>query len=757
MKKLFFVLLLFPNLKTQAQLPPQIDSLRLAYEKLKDDTAKVDRFLWIATETSGIDTAVSGQYGRRAYALALKLNDSKGIGNSFNYFGRRFYQIQKYNDAIKCFEKAANYFSKAKYLRGSASALNNVGVIYNEQGNFDKAIEFQKKSLEVNIEAKHEEGIANNYSNMGNTCNLKGEYEAAMKWMLKAEAIYSKHKSWESLATVYYNIAYVHFNLKQLPKSEEYCLKALKLREEKSHNKIGIAYCNVFLAAIYSDITYLNLPKAKTCYKKVIELCKETGDRITLLSSYLSISKTYLNQNKTDSALADCKSALVLSRELGNQVFIVTSLFQLGEIYLKMNQAGLALANYKEGYELSIKIDDKTYMSNNAQGLGKSYYNLKKYKEAYEYLLVYSQNKDVMFSEANLKTTSELEAKYQNEKKGLEIQNLNKDKKVQELELNVQEEENAAKNKILILGTIALLGIAVFAFFAFINYKKTRKANIIINSQKEQVELQKEEISSQKVLVDVKQKEILDSIRYAQKIQTAVLTSEAVWNKISPEHFIIFLPKDIVSGDFYWAYNTPNNRSVFALADCTGHGVPGGFMSMLGNSFLNELVVENKIFKADEVLNKLRVKIISSLEQKGNKDQRDGMDMAICVWNKINHTLEFSGANNNLWLIRNNILTQYSGDKMPIGNYSENPKPFSSEIIPIEKNDLIILSTDGFADQFGGTDSKKLMSKNLKRLLVDISAKKLEEQKDDLQQFLKSWKGNNQQVDDISMIAIKVV
>lgn len=756
MKKFILVFLFFCTAVLRSQLPGKLDSLKNVYEKLKDDTAKVDRFLFLATETSAIDTALSGQYGRRAYALALKLNDAKSIGNSYNYFGRVHYQIQHYDKAILCFEKASEYFKKANYLRGSASALNNMGVISNELGNFKEALEYQKRSLEVNTLAKNEEGVANNYINMGNTTNLKGDFEAAMKYFLKAEAIFNRLKKWESLATTYYNMAYVHFNIKQLDKAEEYCLKALQLREEKSFNKIGIAYCNVFLAALYSDTSRLDLAKAKSCYKKVIALCAETGDRITLLSSYLSISKTYLNQNKLDSALINAQSALNLSREIGNQKFMVTALYEVGEVYVKMNKHALALENYKEGYDLSVKIADRSFECNNAEGMAKCFYKLGKYKESYDYLFIYTRTKDVMYSKDNLQTISELEAKYQNEKKELEIQNLNKDKLVQQLEINVQEKENAAKNKVLLLGTIALIGVALFAFFAFSNYKKARRANLIINSQKEQVELQKEEVSFQKHIVEEKQKEILDSIHYAKKIQTAVLTSELVWNKISPEHYIIFLPKDIVSGDFYWAYNTPNNRSIFALADCTGHGVPGGFMSMLGNSFLNELVVENKIFKADEVLNKLRAKIISSLEQKGNKDQRDGMDMAICVWNKLNNTLEFSGANNNLWLIRNNELTQYSGDKMPIGNYSDNSKPFSSRQITLQKNDLIILSTDGFADQFGGTGSKKLMTKNLKRLLVDISSKQMEAQKEELLSFLSAWKGNNQQVDDISLICIKV-
>ena len=200
-----------------------------------------------------------------------------------------------------------------------------------------------------------------------------------------------------------------------------------------------------------------------------------------------------------------------------------------------------------------------------------------------------------------------------------------------------------------------------------------------------------------------------------------------------------------------------NNRSVFALADCTGHGVPGGFMSMLGNSFLNELVVENKIFKADEVLNRLRSKIITALGQKGATDRKDGMDMALCVWNKLNNTLEFSGANNNLWLIRNNELIQYSGDKMPIGQFSGELKPFSSQSIELQKNDLIVLCTDGFSDQFGGENGKKLKSKNLKELIVKGAKNPLDQQKNELVALFTSWKGNHEQVDDVSLIMIRVV
>jgi serine phosphatase RsbU (regulator of sigma subunit) len=276
-----------------------------------------------------------------------------------------------------------------------------------------------------------------------------------------------------------------------------------------------------------------------------------------------------------------------------------------------------------------------------------------------------------------------------------------------------------------------------------------------------EVELKNEEVTHQKELVEEKQKEIIDSINYAKRIQQAVLTGEDVWKKVSKEHFILFKPKDIVSGDFYWAYNTPNNRSVFALADCTGHGVPGGFMSMLGNSFLNEIVVENKIFKADEILNKLRSKIIQALEQKGGTQQKDGMDISLCVWNKLDNTLEFAGANNPLWLVRKNEnavteLVEVKADKMPIGTYLENEVPFSSTTIQLQKGDIIFLCTDGYADQFGGPKGKKYKYKPLIDSLIKNYNLSMEEQKVAAEIAFNDWKNHHEQVDDVSLIGVRV-
>jgi serine phosphatase RsbU (regulator of sigma subunit) len=235
-----------------------------------------------------------------------------------------------------------------------------------------------------------------------------------------------------------------------------------------------------------------------------------------------------------------------------------------------------------------------------------------------------------------------------------------------------------------------------------------------------------------------------------------VLTGEDVWNKISKENFILFKPKDIVSGDFYWAYISPNGRCIWAAADCTGHGVPGGFMSMLGNSFLNEIVIENRIYKADEILNRLRAKVIHALEQKGMTEQKDGMDIALCVWNKVDNMLEFAGANNPACIVRNKELIELKPDKMPIGSYVTDSQKFTLTQYKLQPNDVIYLSSDGYPDQFGGKNGKKFKYRQMEELLTTHSEKPMAQQKEILDTSFTTWKGELEQIDDVLLIGIKV-
>ncbi len=458
----------------------------------------------------------------------------------------------------------------------------------------------------------------------------------------------------------------------------------------------------------------------------------------------------YNNSKNYNEALRFAFLSLETATELGANEDISILKNNIGNYYKKLNNYTKAYDFIKQGYESAKQINKAQNMYVCLTNMVEVSEKIGKYKEALEYNKLAQALKDSLNNESLKKESykKELDFDY-SKKKAIDSLQIVANKKITEAKFKQEKTQRYA----LYGGVFTLICVAIFIFNRL---QVSKKQNFIIENQKLEVELKNEEITHQKDLVEEKQKEIIDSINYAKRIQQAVLTGEDVWNKISKDHFILFKPKDIVSGDFYWAYNTPNGRSIFALADCTGHGVPGGFMSMLGNSFLNEIVIENKLFKADEILNKLRSKIIMALEQKGGEQQKDGMDMTLCVWNKLENTLEFSAANNPLWIVRDENFIEYKADKMPIGTYLEEDKPFTATLIQLQKGDMIYLSTDGFADQFGGPKGKKLKYKTMIELLVKNSHQDMITQKQLLEESLVNWQGIHHQVDDVSVIGIKV-
>lgn len=299
--------------------------------------------------------------------------------------------------------------------------------------------------------------------------------------------------------------------------------------------------------------------------------------------------------------------------------------------------------------------------------------------------------------------------------------------------------------------------------------RKNDELEQIVRERTHEIELQKEEIEE-------KHKEITDSINYAERIQTALMMSDEHWNAFAKEYFIFFKPRDIVSGDFYWAYHN-DDYAVWAAADCTGHGVPGAFMSMLGIGFLNEIVIEGKHFYPSDVLNLLREKIIKALEQKGsNEERKDGMDITLCVWDKRKHEVLFSGANNPLFVLTSNAekavsfadekMIQHNGrflltipaDKMPVGKFVQDNQSFTTKTISLDEGDYFFSLSDGFQDQFGGVDGKKYMIKRLKQFFLMQKVEDLGEFSSLLEKEFLAWlrEGMTEQVDDVCVLGVKL-
>jgi len=256
--------------------------------------------------------------------------------------------------------------------------------------------------------------------------------------------------------------------------------------------------------------------------------------------------------------------------------------------------------------------------------------------------------------------------------------------------------------------------------------------------------------------IEAQNKEITCSIQYASRIQNALLPPNEDMKRLLPIFFVLSKPRDIVSGDFYWLASK-DDKVIIAVADSTGHGVPGAFMSILGVSFLNEIVNKAVTIRANEILNQLCGQVIKSLHQTGKSDEtRDGLEMALCVIDSVKQKLQYSGAFRPLYLIRDNELKDFKGDNMPIGIYEQEDQSFSNKEILFEKNDIIYLFTDGYVDQLGGADRKTFKSENFKKLLIDINNLPMQEQKKALEKKFEEWRGEIDQVDDILIVGIKM-
>jgi phosphoserine phosphatase RsbU/P len=284
---------------------------------------------------------------------------------------------------------------------------------------------------------------------------------------------------------------------------------------------------------------------------------------------------------------------------------------------------------------------------------------------------------------------------------------------------------------------------------------KMKNKNLVSELQKSN-ELLEQKVIERTQKIELQKNEITDSIRYAQRIQNAVFPPEEVIDELLPEYFILNKPRDIVSGDYYWMAEK-EGKVVITVADCTGHGVPGAFMSMLGIAFLNEIVNKSVSLEANEILNQLRSQVIRSLHQTGKENEaRDGMEMALCIIDFTTRKAQFAGAFNPLYIVREQELIEVKADNVPIGIYGEVEQPFTCKELQLNQNDAIYLFSDGYVDQLGGSKRKSFKSKYFKELLLKIHTMNMKDQKSALERNIEEWRGEVEQIDDILVMGIRV-
>ncbi len=598
-----------------------------------------------------------------------------------------------------------------------------------------------------------------------------------------------------------YNLAVCYWVQENYSFSMAYCLKALHI-QEKLNDKTGLSQSYNVMGILYSDQHFDSL--ALEYYNRGLSLSIETKDSSVTCRILGNLGELYESQNKLDLALNYYKKALDISTLKNDKTNISTNLDYLGNIYLKKGDYRKAIEFYEKAIELAIKMKDNQNISNTAISLSNIYHKIgqasncfyyadyalksaqkinylsniqksaiilynfysekKNYKGALDYYIIAVKANDSLTSSANEKEFRKTQQKYELDKKQKEILILSKDKKIAEKE---------ARNQLLFT-VFLLIGVGlltIFSFFVFRNYRTERKAKLLLASQKAEITEKNEELNSlneevtlQRDILAKQRKNTTDSIKYARRIQNAILPSPDINKKFFTDSFIYNRPKDIVGGDFYWFHTeTQINNGVqqeityFAVADCTGHGIPGAFMSILCFNIIEMAMEENPKAGTDVLLTAISNMIDKKLRQQNDDTQiHDGIDIAICSFNKSTYQLEYSGIRNPIVIIRNQEIMEYKPDKKSLANAPNKTILYSKQTIELEKGDTLFLFSDGFADQFNAENQKKFSMKKFKDLLQHIANLPNKQQHDSLQKVFEQWKGNTEQIDDVMVVGVRV-
>ncbi len=643
-----------------------------------------------------------------------------------------------------------------------------------------KAEKYATEALELSQKLGYKNGMAESYLNLSVWCYRKDDYVKEKEYNEKAFALYQQTGNWKGIGNCYAYFSWTYYAMGNREKAMDNCLKATKIFDSLDY-KAGLGRAYYFMGIINYEFSN-NIPPAIRNMESAAAMQKAIGDKRELALTLDFLGSMYEKTGQADKALECYQRSLANSRESFNRNAESYALRSLGTFYetredfikaedffrqsLKLDEEaenffgvirnlnGLAkICLRKKDYNKALgyneqclstaqKIGDKYGMMFVYDEMAKIYEAMNNTKNALKFSKLYIAMKDSVFNIEGSSKIAAMQTQSEYDKK-MTIQ-----QKENEKEKALADEKSKRQQLYIYFIVAVAIAVAAFAFFIFRSLRTTQKQKITIEKQKEMVE-------EKNKVIEQKNKDITDSINYAKRIQEAILPAREMSSKLFPDSFILFQPRDVVSGDFYW-FEEKNGKKIIAAADCTGHGVPGAFMSMIGNAFLNEIVNEREITEPGKILSELRFLVIKALKQTGQEGEaRDGMDISLLSFSS-DSTVEFAGANNPLWVIRNGELQEYAPDKRPIGFFRGQGLPFANHKVDIRKGDSLYIFTDGYADQFGGPKGKKFKYRPMQETLLSIHNRPMAEQGEALSSTFDKWKGNFEQVDDVLFIGIRV-
>ncbi len=686
-------------------------------------------------ETQEHNTVLAENYLLEAKKIAENLNSSYLRMEIYNSMGILYRNLSQYTSALKLHNDAFNIAKEVGDKWQQTKLLNNLGVVYRRLDNHAYASEYHLRALKLAEEIKDTFNISVACNGLGNIFSLNGRPNEALEYFRIALFLSQKQSNLLGQAMNYNNIGEVYEFKRNYSKAREYYQKSLDVNFNISSQK-GVAINYNALGKI--ELFEGNFAKANEYFTKSLEINKILGDKKFIADSYINL------------AWAE----------------------------LKLHQYQRAINNINNCFRIASEIKSLSHLQQVNEALSEYYKSLGDYPKALEYYVLSSQYKDSVINAQSARHISTIQTLYETEKKENQIKLLVQE---QELKQRIITKQRVQTYALLVSFALSVL-MLIIIYLAFrakrrrndiliSQIKEIEAKNVMLEEKNQVIEMQKVEIEKSKNYIEQKNKnledaykiiegyieKITDSIRYAEKIQESIQPKMESIKLNFPDTFVFNRPKDIVSGDFYW-FLTKGNKVYFALADCTGHGVPGAFMSIIGIDLINQAINQQLLYKTDDIISFIDDQLIRRLSKSPHEQiLKDSMDIAMCIFDKDTYQLEYTSTLIPMFLQRNGDVEELKSDFVTLGSkITSGSKNFTVKSLKLQPGDWLYLSTDGYFDQLGGDNNKKFMRSRFREHLL-LSAKLIGDEKSAyFENIFLQWMKKNEQIDDVLLWGIKI-
>jgi serine phosphatase RsbU (regulator of sigma subunit) len=605
---------------------------------------------------------------------------------------------------------------------------------------FKDAIVYGNEALAISLKNKYVRGQNLAYNCLADAYWFHSDYDKAQYFYFKAYRLSDSLHDQKAIAFSLYNIGWILCIQQHNYESDKYLYQSLQIYQSLK-DTFGLLRIHNAIASYYVDRCHSKEGERKyfdsaiVYFNRGIDCAKSAKLYSDLGRIYGNLGDLFYQERDFKTAMYYNEKSLAIHQNVQDSSSMMICFLNMGLCEMETGKIKEAITKFNIVYNYNQLHDIKDIQILTLRALAQSSYKLQNFKEGFDYFEKYVELKEEIDQEAYSTNISNLQGSYSLEKSEANVKELTQANEIQEL-----------KNK---KNTYFIFGLLAIAFIVI-------AVAVMLFKQNKQKQLTNIQLKEQNHIIAEKKQEIDNSIQYAKGIQLAILPNVQELNTHFPQSFVYYKPKDVVSGDFYWFSKVDKDFYCIA-ADCTGHGVPGALMSIIGMDKIVQAIFEKKISAPGEILSFLNQQIKQVLKQHSDASkQMDGMDLALLKFNNSLTEVEFSGANRPLIIIRNKAIIEYKADKMAIAGFTSNEQQFTTTKIALHKNDSLFIFTDGYADQFGGDTGKKFMSKNLKDLLISISDLSSKEQEEKIATAFSDWKKSYEQVDDVLVIGIKI-